>query len=101
MRLDLGVRPYIGRNDPEENPLIAAISNRHWECIVLLVPRALKYNFSTGLLQDGMQEFVISGDLDMIDSLVTLHKIPRTSVSLAIRNTLPIALFTHFHSDRR
>ena len=58
------------------NPLMAAIKMRHWNCIVLLVARALKYDFSTGLLQDGMQEFVLSGDTDMIDTLVTKYNIP-------------------------
>eukprot|EP00439_Symbiodinium_sp_Y106_P052196 s4595_g6.t7 len=77
--LSLGVRPYIGRDDPEVNPLMAAIKMRHWNCIVLLVARALKYDFSTGLLQDGMQEFVLSGDTDMIDTLVTKYNIPGNS----------------------
>ncbi|CAE7398902.1 tank-1 [Symbiodinium necroappetens] len=77
--LSLGVRPYIGRDDPEVNPLMAAIKTRHWNCIVLLVERALKYDFSTGLLQDGMQEFVLSGDTDMVDTLVTKYKIPGNS----------------------
>ena len=29
-------------------------------------------------LQDGMMEFVVSGDLDMVDTLVSTHNIPGT-----------------------
>ena len=86
--LSLGVRPYIGRDDPEVNPLMAAIKTRHWNCIVLLVERALKYDFSTGLLQDGMQEFVLSGDTDMVDTLVTKYKIPGALEGISIANQL-------------
>ena len=74
--LDQGVRPYIGRNDPLVNPLIHAVEIRSWECIELLVPRALKYKFSTRLLQEGMLEFVVAGDVDMMINLLQVHKIP-------------------------
>ena len=74
--LDEGVRPFIGRNDPEVNPLIHAVEIQSWECVELLVPRSLKYDFSTRLLQEGMLPFVIAGDLDMVSRCVLSHKIP-------------------------
>lgn len=74
--LDEGVRPFIGRNDPEVNPLIHAVEIQSWECVELLVPRSLKYDFSTRLLQEGMLPFVIAGDLDMVSKCVLSHKIP-------------------------
>ncbi|CAK9091428.1 unnamed protein product [Durusdinium trenchii] len=74
--LDEGVRPFIGRNDPEVNPLIHAVELREWDCIEMLVPRALKYNFSTGLLQEGMMDFVVAGNIDMMQKLLVTHQIP-------------------------
>ena len=74
--LDAGVRPYIGRNDPAVNPLIHAMELQEWSCAELLVPRALKYNFSTDLLQGGMVDFVRKGDLEMVQRLLKDYKIP-------------------------
>ena len=74
--LDAGVRPYIGRNDPLVNPLIHAMELQEWPCAELLVPRALKYNFSTELLQNGMVDFVKKGDLEMVQRLLKEYKIP-------------------------
>eukprot|EP00913_Durusdinium_trenchii_P017446 g16397.t1 len=42
----------------------------------MLVPRALKYNFSTGLLQEGMMDFVVAGNIDMMQKLLVTHQIP-------------------------
>ena len=91
--LDEGVRPFIGRNDPEVNPLIHAVEIQSWECVELLVPRSLKYDFSTRLLQEGMLPFVIAGDLDMVSKCVLSHKIPgraerRSSEGLDLLNVV-------------
>lgn len=60
----------------EVNPLIHAVELQSWDCIQLLVPRALKYNFSTRLLQDGMLDFVVAGDVDMMIKCLEVYKIP-------------------------
>ena len=82
--LDEGVKPFIGRNDPEVNPLIHAVEVQSWECVELLIPRALKYNFSTRLLQEGMVQFVIAGDLEMISKCLLSHHIPGACLTLEV-----------------
>ena len=71
----------LGLPTPQVNPLIHAVELREWDCIEMLVPRALKYNFSTGLLQEGMMDFVVAGNIDMMQKLLVTHQIPGLGAS--------------------
>eukprot|EP00930_Biecheleria_cincta_P019087 TRINITY_DN14679_c0_g1_i1.p1 TRINITY_DN14679_c0_g1~~TRINITY_DN14679_c0_g1_i1.p1 ORF type:complete len:808 (+),score=141.99 TRINITY_DN14679_c0_g1_i1:62-2485(+) len=78
--LDRGVKPYIGRDDMDVNPLLHALEEQHWDCIELLMPTALKYKFSTKLLQDGLVHFVISGDCNMVQSVLERGLLPSSKM---------------------
>lgn len=68
--LDHDVKPLVGRNDFEVNPLLHALDGEFWNCIELLLPRALKYKFSTRRLQEGLIPHVISGETSLVKDVL-------------------------------
>eukprot|EP00440_Ansanella_granifera_P031743 gb/GFBE01034452.1/.p1 GENE.gb/GFBE01034452.1/~~gb/GFBE01034452.1/.p1 ORF type:complete len:808 (+),score=170.50 gb/GFBE01034452.1/:1-2424(+) len=78
--LDQDVKPYIGRDDPDVNPLLGAVEGKHWKCIELLLPRALKYKFSTTCLQEGLMDFVIAGDVEMVRGVLKMGLQPSSKM---------------------